>query len=447
VSGSHRAPRGGARAAAREARRAKARRRNQLIGVGAIAVIAIGGGGLAVVNAFGGGGSPGGAKSAVQNQKDGDKGNGDLLADAKVLIDGTAAKPLTSAGAWAVAGTADGSGSPDKSFVCQAQRFADPAGVRTWVRTFRNATTKDTAVQYVEVSNDTSAADKAYSTITGWLGQCNTPQVRLVASYTTEGLGERGVIAIFGQPTGSKTNEYRTVSVTTAGQATMVLEYDSTGGTPPKPDGVLATASAGLKRICADAGADCGTGNLTAKAALLPSQEPPGFMAPIDLPVLSSVDKPWVSVSSGIRTGTGCEKIDLKKAKSTKSKALTYVVPEAQVPTEFGLDTTVAEFANQTAAASFVTLIRKNVDNCQKTTSNAKVRNTGTLTLSTVKGEAWKVSYDTGGGKIFTYRIGIAVSGARSIYVLYPVLKNLDITDTAFTEILTRASERSAAFK
>lgn len=416
-----------------------------MIGAGAAVLVLIGGGGIAAVNAFGGDDSPGEAKSSAPDDKPAD-GDANLLADAKVLIDAPTAKPLTSTGTWTISGTADGSSAPDRSFVCQAQRFADPAGIRTWVRTFRNPTTKDTAVQYVEVSNDKAAAAKAYTTITGWLSQCATPQVRLVASYTAVGLGERGVVAVFGQPVGGSSNKYRTISVTTAGQTTMVLEHDSSGGSAPKPDGILATAGAGLKRICAQTGAACG-GTPTAKAGLLPSSEAAGFLAPIDLPVLPTIDKPWVSVASGTRNGTGCEKIDLKKAKSTKYKAQTYVVPEADVPTEFGLDTMVAEFGSAGAASTFVTTIRKNVDGCKKTTSNATVKSTGSVSSGSSKGETWRVSYDTGGGKIFTYRIGIAVTADRAVYLLYPVLKNLDITDNAFTEILTRASERSATFK
>jgi hypothetical protein len=415
-----------------------------MIGAGAAALVLLGGAGVVAVNAFGGGGSPGDAKSSATDDK---SSGADTLADAKVLIDGPTAKPLTSTGNWAVSSTADGSSAPDKSFVCQSQRFADPAGVRTWVRNFANATTKDTAVQYVEVSNDTTTADKAYTTITGWLGQCSTAQVRLVASYATNGLGERGVIAVFGQPTAGKTSKYRTISVTTAGPATMVLEHDTIGTTPPRPDGVLTTASAGLKRICAETGANCGSGTPTATPSLLPGPDASGFMAPIDLPVLLSIDKPWVSVTAAVRSGTECEKIDLKKAKSTKSRAQTYVVPEAQVPTEFGLDATVAEFATPAAASTFVTGISKNVDTCSKTTSNATVKKTGTLNFSTIKGQTWRAAYDTGGGKIFTYRIGIAAAGKHAVYLLYPVLKGLDITDSAFTEILNRAAQRSATFK
>src|SRR5215207_8753001 len=175
MTGSHRAPRGGRRAAAREARRQRARRRNQLIGAGAAVLVVVGGGGIAAVNAFGGDDSPVDAKSA---------GSSKLLGDAKVLLDGPAAKPLSATGAWTVAGTADGSSAPDRSFVCQSQRFADPAGIRTWVRNFKNATAQQTAVQYVEVSNDPAAAGKAYTTIVGWLSQCATPQYRLISSYS-----------------------------------------------------------------------------------------------------------------------------------------------------------------------------------------------------------------------------------------------------------------------
>jgi hypothetical protein len=225
----------------------------------------------------------------------------------------------------------------------------------------------------------------------------------------------------------------------------MVLEYDSTGKTPPKPDAVVATAGAGLKRICAEA--KCETGTPTAKPGLLPTTEAAGFMAPIDLPVLPSIDKPWVSTSSTTLKGTGCDKIDLKKAKAKSFKSQTYVVPEAKVPTEFGLDTVVAAFSSSNTASTWVNSIRKAVDNCKKTQSNATVKATGTLDLPSIKGESWRASYDTGSGKIFTYRIGIAATGSRAVYVLYPVLEDLDISDTAFNEVLTRATERSAGYK
>jgi len=443
LAGSHRAQRGGSRAAAREARRQKARKRNQTIAAGAAVVVLVGGGGVAALNAFGGDNAPGPKAGSAPSDDKSSVSN--VLADNKALLDATSAKPLGTTGVWAITKTSDDSTAPEKVFVCQSQRFADPAGLRTWVRTLQNSATKSTAVQYVEVSNDKSAAGKAYSSIVGWLGQCSVAQTRLAASYVTTGVGERGVIAIFRQPAGSKT-QYKTVAVALAGQATMVLEHD-TVGPPPAPAPVLAATTAGLKKICAQSGG-CGTGAPVAKPSLLPSIDSPGFLAPVDLPVMDEIDKPWVS-SPGAKTGfgTGCEKIDLKKAKATKYGTLTYVTPEAKVPTEFGLDDTVARFATQAAASGWVEQIRKNVDGCEKAVSNATVESTGTISSGTIKGKSWQATYDTGGGKKFTYRIGVAGTGTTAVYVLFPVLKDLDLSDTAFNETVTRAAERSATYK
>ncbi|HET6988060.1 MAG TPA: hypothetical protein VFI00_15650 [Kribbella sp.] len=443
MAGSHRAQRGGGRAAAREARRQKARKRNQTIAAGAAVVVLVGGGGVAALNAFGGDSAP--STNAGSGPSDDKSSDANLLADDKALLDAAAAKPLAATGAWAVTKTADGSTAPEKVFVCQSQRFADPAGLRTWVRTFQNSATKDTAIQYVEVSDDKVAAAKAYTSIVGWLSQCSVPQTRLATSYVTTGVGERGVIAVFAQPSAGKTR-YKTVAVTLAGQATIVVEHDTLAATPPKPTPVLATAAIGAKRICAQSGG-CGTGAPVARAGLLPSAESPGFMAPVDLPVVTEIDKPWVSAPAKTGIGTGCERMDFKKAKATKYGSLTYVTPDAGVPTEFGLDDTIAKFATAAAANSFVTQVRKNVDGCEKDVSTATVESTGSISAGTIKGESWQASYDTGGGKKFTYRIGIAGSGLHAVYLVFPVLKDLDISDSAFNETLTRAAERSATYK
>ncbi|NIK62365.1 hypothetical protein [Kribbella shirazensis] len=443
MAGSHRAPRGGGRAAAREARRQRARKRNQTIAAGVAVVVLVGGGGVAALNAFGGDKAPG--TKAGGGPADDKPTESTVLADDKALLDPAGAKTLGATGAWKVVKTADGESAPESSFVCQSQRFADPSGLRTWVRTLQNPTTKDTAVQYVDVSNDKATAAKTYTTVVHWLSQCTTPQTRLTAGYVTSGVGDAGVIAVFGQVPGAKT-KYKTVAVTLAGQATMVVEHDTLASTPPKPNAVLATANAAAKKICAQTGG-CGTGAPIAKPALLPNVDTPGFMASVDLPLLPEINKPWVSAPAKAGTGTTCEKLDFKKAKPKKYGTVTYVTPEAKVPTEFGLDDTVAKFATPAAAASFVSQIKKNVDACEKNVSNAKVESTGTIKTSTITGKSWKATYDTGDGKKFVYRIGIAGSGDRAVHLLFPVLKELDLTDAAFNETLARAVDRSASYK
>ncbi|GAA3124486.1 hypothetical protein JOF29_006255 [Kribbella aluminosa] len=444
MAGSHRGQRGGTRAAAREARRQQARKRNQTIAAGVAVVVLVGGGGVAALNAFGGDKAPG--PKAGSSPTDNKSSQSNVLSDDKVLLDAAGAKTLGATGAWAVTGTAGGDSAPDTSFACQLQRFADPSGLRTWVRTLQNSTTKDTAVQYIDVSNDKATAAKTYNTVVHWLSQCTTPQTRLTAGYVTSGVGQTGVIAVFGQVPGAKSTKYRTVSVTLAGQATMVVEHDTMAQTPPKPDVVLATTTAAATKICAETGG-CPTGVPAATPALLPNTDTPGFMAPVDLPLLSQVDKPWVSAPAQPGDGTGCEKLGLKKAKPTKAGTITYVAPEAKVPTEFGMDDTVVKFATAAAATDFVAKVRKNVDACEKNVSNAKVQSTGTLKTSTISGKSWTATYDSGNGKKYHYRIGIAGSGDRAVYLLFPVLKDLDLTDAAFNETLARAVDRSAAYQ
>lgn len=427
------------RAALREERRKQRRRQTQLIAGGVAAALLVVGGGIVAISALGGG------EDDPNNAGGENKSDSKVLSNANVLMD-TNDADLLSKGDWVLSRTTDGSEAKQPAFACQAQRFADPAGLRTWVRVLRNPDNQDTAVEYVEVSNDAGTAKKAYTTIAGWMSECLTPQLRLLSSYQAVGLGEKGVIAVFGQPIGSDRKRFRTLAVATSGQATVVVEHNTIGVTQPRADAMLAAANASMKRVCADTGSTCGAAP-TLDSSLLSTDEPKGFMAPIDLPVLSKVDKPWVSVKSAARDGTGCEKIDLPKAKSTKSRWQTYVVPDAEVPTEFGMDTMVAEFKDHTVADQFVTNLRKAVDNCKKTYSTATVKRTDSVNWFGIRGQTWRIVYDAGSSGKLTYRVGIVRASNRAAYVMFPVLKGLDITDEAFRDLLIRAGERSLYFR
>ncbi|TDD59375.1 hypothetical protein E1263_15135 [Kribbella antibiotica] len=444
MAGSHRAQRGGGRAAAREARREKARKRNQTIAAGVAVVVLVGGGGIAALNAFGGDDSPNDQKTG--KGADDKPGDSKVLADDKGLLDAAGAKTFGGSGTWSVGSTTDGSGAGENDYVCQAQRFADPSGQRTWVRKFANPTTKDSAVQWIEVSSDPAAAEKAYDMVVGWFSQCaSAKRTRLNNSYQLSGMGDKGWIAVYGQATGPKTR-YRTVSVTLAGLATLVVEHDVNGTAPPKPDAVLNTTAAALQKICPQTGG-CGTGTPTAKAVLLPTSEPAGFMAPAELPIIAAIDKPWVSTPSKSGNTTQCIQTDPKKAKATKYATQTYLAPGAKVPTEFGLDDTVARFASANAAAAYVSSVRKNVDGCQKRVVTAKVSSSGNLASGGVTGEAWEVSLETGKGNKAKFRMGVAAAGNHAVFLLFPVLPDLDITDSAFLDTLRRAAERSESYK
>jgi hypothetical protein len=446
--GAHRAPRV-SRAAARQARRKKARRRQQMVGAGLVIALLIGGGGYAAVA-----GSGDDAKEAADNaqtqpppdETKRDDNDPPVLADEAFLLDADGATQISN-GAWTVTNTVEGSKAPERSFTCQAQRFADPAGVRTWVRQFKSGSAQ-TAVQYVELSSDNGGAQRAYSTILGWLSSCVTPKQRLLASYNADGLGERGAVAVFEQPIGRGQERYRTLAVASSGAATMVFEYVALAESQPRTAGTVGAAGAALKRMCAETGSAC-PHTLELKPSLLTaSGEPAGFMTPIDLPVMAAINQPWVGVDSTVNRGSGCEEINLTVAKSRKARARQYVAPEAKVPAEFGFDTMVAEFAGPTAAQAFISTVTSKVDKCATTQSNAKVKRTKPVRFrGGISGQTWRVVYDLGAAGSITYRIGIARAGQRAIHVAFPVLKNLDISDETFAAIVARAAQRSFYFR
>ena len=438
TQGAHRAPRV-SRVAARQARKKRARRQLQLFGAALVVVLLIGIG-VYVASVVGGGGGP--ATQAGNNTGDGDS---QLLADENFLLGSTDTQRLA-AGSWRVTATSEGAEAPERSFTCQASRFADPAGQRTWVRRF--ASTTASAVQYVELSNDTGTAQQAYTTVTNWLASCTAAQQRLVAGYTANGLGDRGLLAVFAQPAGAGKQRYRTLTVANTGPATMVLESVSLSSAPPNTAGPVATAVAAMTKLCAETKTTCPSSQVIRPALLPALGEPPGFMAAIDLPVLSMVKEPWVGVDAGNRPPTDCGETNQTKARPTKTVSRTYLPVGAKVPTEFGMDTKVMQFASPAQAATYLSGFGSTLDGCAKTHSNVTVRKAVQVPNEAGStGRTWLVKLGLTGGGSLTYRVGAARAGNKIAYQLFLSIKGYDISDAEFAASVARGAHRALSFR
>jgi hypothetical protein len=427
------------RTAARQAKRQRAKRRQQLIGAGLVIALLLGGATYAIV--------AGSRDSARRAGSAGSAGSDSgLLKDAGFLLEADGAQKM-SAGAWTVTSTASDSETPDRSFGCQAQRFADPAGVRTWVRMFKNPTAKTAAVEYIELSGDADGAQRAYSTIVSWLSACTAPPQRLVASYNADGIADRGIVAVFAEPLKGQLlqQRYRVLTVASTGPATMVFEYVATGAAPPATAGTVGAASDALKKLCLETRTGCPRTLELKPELLLASSEPPGFLAPIDLPVMPALT-PWVGVDMKTNQQTDCNETVQSKSHPKRAKARTYVTPESSAPTEFGLDTKIYEFGTSAEANAYLTAVRGTLDKCK--TSNLKTKRT--LVVSDhggVTGQTWKVTSELSNGKDLIYRVGVARAGQRVVYLLFLVIDKLDFTDRAFADVVARAGQRSLSFK
>lgn len=436
--GAHRAPRV-SRVAARQARKKRARRQLQLFGAGLVVVLLIGIG-VYVLAAVRGNGGP--ASQAGNNPGEVDR---DLLSEDAFLLDTTIAQRL-SAGSWQVTATTEGAQAPERSFTCQASRFADPGGMRTWVRQFKSADAS--AVQYVELSNDAATAQQTYTTVTNWMSSCVTPQQRLVASYSADGLGDHGLVAVFAQPAGGGKQRYRTLAVTNSGPATMVLESVTLSATPPNTAGPVAAATVGMSRLCAETKATCPTSQVVRPSLLPAVDEPPGFMSAIDLPVLSTVKEPWVGVDAGNRQPTDCGETNQTKAKPTRTAWRTYLPVGAKVPTEFGMDTKVMQFSSPAQASTYLSGLGTSLDGCAKTHSNVTVRKAAKVPGEAgATGRTWLVRLGLTGGGSLTYRVGAARAGNKIAYQLFLSIKGYDISDAEFAASVARGAHRALSYK
>lgn len=432
--------------AAREARRKQAKRRQQLVGAGLVIALLVGGGAyVAIAGSGGDGGKAKEAGSANPNpSSDDQRGDGGMLADDSFLLDATGAKKLA-AGTWTIAATAEGAKSPERSFSCQAQRFADSSGLRTWVRQFKNST--DTAVEYVELSSDGGAAQRAYGSVLSWLGSCVTPQQRLVGSWSANGLGDRAVVAVFAQPAGAGKARYRTLTVAGTGPATMVLEHQTTAAKPPAPKPAVNAAADALAKLCKQTRSTCPRSQVTTPALLPSTDEPAGFLSAIDLPIVAKVKEPWVGVEATTKP-TDCGETTGPKTKPKRSQARTYLPVGAKVPTEFGVDTRVLDFGTVQQAGIYISQFAGILDRCKTSHSNVvtkritKVGGEGGAT-----GQTWTVKIGLDNGSTLTYRVGAARAGNRVAYVLFLSLKGLDVSDQDFAATVARAAHRALSFK
>ncbi len=103
-------------------------------------------------------------------------------------------RPLVGGRGWQEGETSDNSRGSGRFAPCQQDRYADPSGVSTMVRTFDASPGRNepavTAVQYAELSSTTGASRKAWHRMLGWYAGCVTPRTQLMGTYSVAGVGD-----------------------------------------------------------------------------------------------------------------------------------------------------------------------------------------------------------------------------------------------------------------
>ena len=366
------------------------------------------------------------------------------------LLDGRQVRRLGGGSpAWQVRRTDHNTAGAGLNTLCQRERYADPRGRSTLVRTFAGpGGTARRAVQTVELSRSVGAAARGFRTTRGWYAGCRAARVQVQDSYRVDGIGDEATVLrlrVWTRPATSMAVAIArsgrlttsTVSTTTGTDAPTVREVTRTGGSGP----------GGSAPGCDVVGGCVRTPTVHA-APPPPSGSEPGILAVADLPPADGVDRPWVGTDPARpRTNpssTSCDRAAFASGGATTVRARTFLVPGARLPVTFGLSQTYGEFRSWRAAARFVAEVRRDVAGCEKRDLATEVgaNRRRTRTAPSADQSHWDLAMTVSDREKLHFHTGLVRVGRRVAQVTFSPSTGHDLPEQAFDALLLRAGDR-----
>ncbi len=376
----------------------------------------------------------------------------ELLPRSTLLAAPQVADALPGSG-WEIASTGDNSTGNGLVLPCQDQRYVDPDGDASLVREFRaaqgRAPVRPTAVQLTEVSSSPAAARRSLRTLTGWVGACTGTAARtqLLASRAVEGVGDDAVQLVLrdwqAPVTTTVVQVARTGTVVTATASTLA------GETAPDPAAAAGLQAAAVDRVCEVRGAGpCARTPRLATAPPPPPAGSPAMIAEIDLPPVSGVDQPWVGTDPvkalTNAAATSCDSSSFSApfdgAAWERSSTRTFLVPEADLPTEFGLTETVGSLPLPQARA-FVDRVRDRLETCSDDLGTDVTRIAGSTGDDTSL-DAWQLTAELSDERSIRFFMAVVRQGTSVAQVGFVPAPEVTLQDGAFVELAERARAR-----
>ena len=357
-------------------------------------------------------------------------------------------RPLGSPVRWTVERTSDNTGGSGINSFCQGSRFADPQGLRTYVRSYGFAGRPDRrASQTIELSRTVRQARTGYATAVKWFGGCRQARVQLLSSYGVRRLGDEGTILKF-RATGKRLRSYA-VALARTGQITTWTAITTMGSRNPDTDRLLASITRAVKRVCASrAAGSCPLSPVLTQNAPPPTGEQEGMLAVADLPPIGTITKPWVGTKAAPAgknpAATTCDRADFVAAGSQRSLSRTFLIPGAHMPDRFGLGETWGRFASTRQAKAFVQQVRKRMDACEDKDLGAKISNRS----ESVRGPRgsvwamWRLESEISDNRKIGYWMGIVRYGPHVAQVGFVPGDRSDVSPAAFRALVVRARDR-----
>lgn len=332
---------------------------------------------------------------------------------------------------------------------CQESRFADEAGLKTWVRKYvTSGDTPTKLVQTVEVSNSPGAANAAYRTTLGWYAGCTAARIRILDAFRVDGVGDTAQIVrlrITGRPDRSfAVGIARTGALTTS----TVLETPTAASTNVRR--ITETLATSVRNLCSSPVAGQCVSTVKPVPAPLPlSGETPGMLASPDLPAIPDVTFTWLGTDPQDArvnlAATTCDNANFVSAGAGKPVMRSYLFPEADLPQQFGITETIGKFSSPKVAVAFTDRIIARMRACpdvelSSTVSQAFVQR-GKADGTTVA--LWRLQNQVAQGRpAANYWTGVTRVGSYVAQVTFTPTPQYDVNRDTFKALVVRARDR-----
>jgi DNA-directed RNA polymerase specialized sigma24 family protein len=369
------------------------------------------------------------------------------LPSADNLLDQDQIRRLGSDKPWRVRKTHSNTSGDGINTICQQERFADPDGLAALVRTFEAAgKARRQAVQTVEVSASKEQAKAAYRTTLGWYAGCQVGRLQLLQAYRVGNIGAEAdmlVMRLWRRPVTTYS-----VAISRIGSVVTSTIGRTTGAKPP-PSGEIAQSLAdAVSMLCARSGSTgCAKSPRVRVVPPPPAGGEPGVLAAVDLPPAGRARQPWVGAQVPARPNpslTTCDRADFVRGGAQRTRAWTYVIPQADLPNRFGLSETYGVFRDQRRARRFLADVRDRVARCEDRDLATSVTSSagGRMPRSGADWSTWGVVTEVSENRSVRFRVGFVRMGRKVAQITFVSTPGHDLRTDHFRAMVVRAADR-----
>ncbi|AWB93288.1 sensor domain-containing protein [Aeromicrobium chenweiae] len=363
------------------------------------------------------------------------------------LLSAKQVSALDPARTWKVESTDEDVKNTTPYATCPTKRFADPDPEKVFVRTFTAAgATTERVAQAIEVSSSEKVATASYRRLVQWYADCEHPRVELVAAYTVKRpFGDFQILKLRSHREPQRTF---TVGFSHSGTITSTLVHEVDGVKGPSIETFARTLNDSVAKVCKDSGGECSQSIQVMRTDPPATSEAPSFLGIVDLPPIADIDKVWAAARVDPRNNpaaTLCDKADFTRKGVRAADSRIYVLYQADnLPKEFGVAETVAQFRSGGQAKAFVRTVEKRIRSCDDKILSARTKQDAVINNPAFSGRAWRVSFEISdkSKKRVYYRTAIIRRGKYVAQVTFTPAGAYDITKREFIQIATRAGTR-----